>query len=222
MSSKRFLIVPEDSSAASRPLPGATMARATLLRSARFIDAISEKHYSLQAKIDCSWSTPKDSSQPRMPRKEKDTSQGPVNGTTRVPARASLRLASRHLWIELALDVTLCHLGGSQHFLDLARLAGGVELLQPLFAELGHRLHRGLEIFARVEFFRVFVEHLADLPGHRHPVVGVDIDLAHAVLDAALNLGDRHAPGRFHLAAIGVDDLLQVLRHRGGAVHDQM
>src|SRR5665647_3424795 len=39
MASKRFLIVPEDSSAASRPLPGATMARATLLRSARFNDA---------------------------------------------------------------------------------------------------------------------------------------------------------------------------------------
>src|SRR5215475_5030062 len=37
MASKRFLIVPEDSSAARMPLPGATMARATLFNSSRFI-----------------------------------------------------------------------------------------------------------------------------------------------------------------------------------------
>src|SRR5215831_18962508 len=37
MASKRFLIVPEDSSAARMPLPGATMASATLFNSSRFI-----------------------------------------------------------------------------------------------------------------------------------------------------------------------------------------
>src|SRR4249919_971202 len=37
MTSKRFLIVPEDSSAARMPLPGATMACATLFNSSRFI-----------------------------------------------------------------------------------------------------------------------------------------------------------------------------------------
>src|SRR5262245_53615737 len=37
MASKRFLIVPVDSSAARMPLPGAVMATATLLSSARFI-----------------------------------------------------------------------------------------------------------------------------------------------------------------------------------------
>src|SRR5688500_7386431 len=37
MASKRFLIVPEDSSAARMPRPGATMASATLLSSARFM-----------------------------------------------------------------------------------------------------------------------------------------------------------------------------------------
>src|SRR5260370_42579927 len=41
MASKRFLMVPVDSSAARMPLPGATRARATLLRSARFIGASS-------------------------------------------------------------------------------------------------------------------------------------------------------------------------------------
>src|SRR5689334_19904409 len=38
MASKRFLIVPEDSSAARMPRPGATMALAILFRSARFMD----------------------------------------------------------------------------------------------------------------------------------------------------------------------------------------
>src|ERR1041385_1004324 len=37
MASKRFLMVPVDSSAARMPLPGVVMASATLLRSARFI-----------------------------------------------------------------------------------------------------------------------------------------------------------------------------------------
>ena len=39
MASKRFLMVPEDSSAARMPRPGATMAAATLFNSARFIGA---------------------------------------------------------------------------------------------------------------------------------------------------------------------------------------
>src|ERR1700709_921167 len=37
MASNRFLMVPEDSSAARMPLPGMTMALAIVLRSARFI-----------------------------------------------------------------------------------------------------------------------------------------------------------------------------------------
>src|SRR5258706_13825345 len=59
MSSKRFLIVPEDSSAASRPLPGTTMVRAILLSSARFIDAFSESTVSLHVKVDGSQAIPK-------------------------------------------------------------------------------------------------------------------------------------------------------------------
>src|SRR5438270_4414013 len=42
MASKRFLMVPVDSSAARMPLPGAVMALATLLRSARFIRPLLE------------------------------------------------------------------------------------------------------------------------------------------------------------------------------------
>src|SRR3979409_1571478 len=61
MASKRFLIVPEDSSAASTPLPGAVMASAPLLRSARFIGA-SLKGVSLKAKLAGSQAIPKNRS----------------------------------------------------------------------------------------------------------------------------------------------------------------
>src|SRR5712664_42198 len=205
MASKRFLIVPEDSSAASMPLPGATMARATLLRSARFIDASFRALLSLQVKVDGSQAIPGKTSK-KTPQKNiqvnaKKTCAGAGE------AGSSFRSArpSRDLRIELALDVTLCHLGGGQHLLDLARLTGGIEFLQPLLAEFRHRFHRRLGMFARIEFAGILVEHLADLARHRHAVVGVDVDLADAVLDDALDLGNRKAQGRLHLAAIGVD-----------------
>jgi len=38
-----------------------------------------------------------------------------------------------------------------------------------------------------------------------------DVDLAHAILDAELNLFDGHAPRGFQLAAVLVDDVLQML-----------
>src|ERR1700682_5582746 len=80
MASKRFLIVPEDSSAASKPLPGATMARAIVLRSARFIDASSESTVSLQVKVDGSQANPRKTSK----RKSK---QENANKRARAPAR---------------------------------------------------------------------------------------------------------------------------------------
>ena len=79
-----------------------------------------------------------------------------------------------------------------------------------------------LEVLARVKLAGVLGEDLADGAGHGHPVVGVDVDLAHPVLDATLDLLHRHAPGLGHLAAVLVDDVLEVLRHAGGAVHDQV
>src|ERR1700730_4511859 len=51
IASKRFLIVPEDSSAARMPLPGVTMASAILLRSARFMGVLRSGGF-LPAKID--------------------------------------------------------------------------------------------------------------------------------------------------------------------------
>ncbi len=93
-------------------------------------------------------------------------------------------------------------------------MARCAKLLETLLAELRQRSHGRLHIFARIEFARVFLQHAADLAGHRHAAVGIDVDLAHAILDAALDLFDRHAPGRLHLAAIFVDDLLQFFRNR--------
>src|SRR5258708_20262647 len=77
--------------------------------------------------------------------------------------------------IELALDVTLRHLGGGEDLFDLPGLTRGVELLQPLFANLGHCLHRGVEIFARIQLFRVAVLNLSYLPGHPPPLLGVPL-----------------------------------------------
>ena len=66
------------------------------------------------------------------------------------------------------------------------------------------------------------MQHLADGPGHRQPVVGVHVYLAHAVADAALDLRYRYPPGLTDGAAVGVEQVLQLLRHRRGAVHHQM
>ncbi len=111
---------------------------------------------------------------------------------------------------------------GHVDHLDLGGLAGGAEFLEALAADGFHRVHGGLQIFARIELGRLFGEQLADRAGDGHAVVGVDVDLAHAMLDAALDLFDRHAPGLRHLPAILVDDVLQFLRHRRRAMHHQM
>src|SRR6266852_7038804 len=102
MASKRFLMVPVDSSAASTPLPGATRARATLLRSARFIGASSRPlgfcgSKSLLVKIDGSRAIPK-------------KTRGPGGGRRSVEG-----WLLRDFGVELALDVALGHLGWCQH-----------------------------------------------------------------------------------------------------------
>src|SRR4051812_21333640 len=101
MASKRFLIVPVDSSAASMPLPGATMATATLLRSARFMDASSS------AFILAGQNRPfSGNSQAKLRRRKEGR------------AASGRGFPSRHFWVELALGVTLRHLGRRQHLLE--------------------------------------------------------------------------------------------------------
>ena len=43
-------------------------------------------------------------------------------------------------------------------------MAGGSELLEPLAADVAHRLHGGLEVLARVELARVLGEDLRMAP----------------------------------------------------------
>ena len=68
-------------------------------------------------------------------------------------------------------------------------------MLEALLADRPHRIHRGLQEFARIEFAAVLLRDAAEFAGHREAAIGVNIDLAHAVLDASYNLFDRHAEG---------------------------
>src|SRR3954464_2840131 len=102
MASKRFLIVPEDSSAARMPLPGVTMARATLLRSARFIEVL-QKHHALAP--------------------ENRRFSGNCLENVRRTGGVCAAARSGHPRIECTLGVTLGHLGRAQPILDPAGLA---------------------------------------------------------------------------------------------------
>nr|CUV12243.1 conserved protein of unknown function [Ralstonia solanacearum] len=106
--------------------------------------------------------------------------------------------------------------------LDLAGLAFATELDVACLANRLGSLARGLEPFAGVELVGVFGQELAHRAGHRQADVGVDVDLAHAVLDGFLDFLDRHAVGFLHLAAVLVDDGQQLLRHARRAVHHQV
>src|SRR5438477_340041 len=79
-----------------------------------------------------------------------------------------------------------------RHCPDFTRLARAAEGFVACLAYGLGRLHRILEVLAGVEFALVFIEIAADSPGHCQPDVGVDIDFAHPVLDAFLDLLDRH------------------------------
>ena len=101
-------------------------------------------------------------------------------------------------------------------------MTGRAELLEAFATKLTHRIHRGLEEFARIEFGSRLRCDLAEHRGHREAAIGVDIDLAHAASDAVHDLFHRYAPGLRHLAAELVEHVLERLRHRGRAVHDQV
>src|SRR6516162_2708280 len=109
--------------------------------------------------------------------------------------------------IERTRAITLRHLG-ERDDLDPGSVARGAELLEPLTAEVAHRIHGGLKKLARVEFTLCLRGHLADDRGHRQAAVGVNIDLAHALLDATDDLLDRYPPGLRHLAAKLVEHVL--------------
>ncbi len=76
------------------------------------------------------------------------------------------------------------------------------------------RFARRLEEIARIELARVFDEETPDRTGDGQTQIGIDIDLAHAVLDTFLDFFDRHAIGLFHVAAELAYFRQQLLRHR--------
>ncbi len=92
-------------------------------------------------------------------------------------------------------------------------MASGAELFEALATEIAHRIHRGLEEFARIKLVLVRCGHLAERGCHREAAVGVDIDLADTMPDAADDLVNRHAPGLRHLATEFIEHVLQRLRY---------
>src|ERR1700722_10204466 len=65
------------------------------------------------------------------------------------------------LWRQLAGGVALGHRRHRDR-LDLVGVAGRAELLEARAADRGHRVHRRLQILARIELTRGLGEHLAD------------------------------------------------------------
>src|ERR1700730_7984838 len=115
--------------------------------------------------------------------------------------------------MKAARGITLAHRGHLQN-LDLRGISGGTELLEPLPANLAHRVHRGFQEFARIEFAWRLMRDAAKFGGHSETAIGIDVHLAHPVLDAAHDLLDRDAISLTHGAAIGVEAVLEVLRNR--------
>ena len=83
-------------------------------------------------------------------------------------------------------------------------------------------LRAAIKRLARVELARFLGEGLAHRTGHREADVGVDVDLAHAALDAALDLLDRHAVGLLDVASVLANDRQPLLRHARRAVHHEV
>src|SRR5690606_13359836 len=75
---------------------------------------------------------------------------------------------------------------------------------------------------ARIEFAAVVSQEAAHGTGGGQTQVGIDVDLAHAVLDAFDDFLDRHAVGFLDVAAVFVDHRQPLLGYRGGAVHHQV
>src|SRR3954447_25690666 len=127
-------MVPEDSSAARMPLPGATRAVAILFSSVRFIEMSSQNDSALAGE------NRPFSGKCRVNVRRRVRGEG-APATRRHPGLTARNdgesgAGLRHLRGEFALGVALGHLGRGQHLLDLGCLASGIEFLEPLLAPL--------------------------------------------------------------------------------------
>src|ERR1700722_3583505 len=106
--------------------------------------------------------------------------------------------------------------------LDPGGVACRAKLLEAFAAEIAHRVHRGFKEFSRVEFAPDLRCNFPECRGHRQPAIGVDIDLADAMPDAADDFLDRYPPGLRHLAAELIERILHRLRPPGSSMHPKM
>src|SRR5450830_715003 len=106
--------------------------------------------------------------------------------------------------------------------LDLAGLAFAAERQ---IARLAHQhccFACRLEVVAWIELARILGQVTTNSAGHRQTDIGVDVDLAHAVLDAFLDFFYRHAIGFLHVAAELANFRQQFLWNGRRTVHHQM
>src|SRR3569832_2238839 len=120
-------------------------------------------------------------------------------------------VTSIHARLQLTLLVTHDHLLENDR-IDLRSIARGAERLVTRLAAFLPRHDGGGEEFARSEFLRFVGHGRAHRAGRGHAQSGIDVDLAHAMLDAFDDLFHRYAIGLAHVAAVAVDDLEPFLR----------
>src|SRR5664279_2415298 len=111
---------------------------------------------------------------------------------------------------QFAYGILLRHLRDRNRLVitSMSRLA---KLHHALCYNLLHRVASWLQVVARIELLRRLHKDLTNRARNRKTVVGVHVDLAHAVLDAELDLFHRHSPSLLQLATVLVHDVLQVL-----------
>src|SRR5690606_11533221 len=106
--------------------------------------------------------------------------------------------------------------------LDLRGVAGSAEGFVAGDADVTHGFDGLGEVLARVELGLVLLQEATDRASGGQAQVGVDVHLAHAVLDALDDLLDRYAVGFLDVTTELVDDRQPVLRDRGRTVHHQV
>ena len=111
------------------------------------------------------------------------------------------RCSHRRTRIQRSVRIALGDLG-DRNRLVVARVSGLAKLRHAQRHNLLHGLACRLQIVARIKLLRSLREHLADCARDGKAIVGVHVDLAHAVADAELNLFDRNAPRLLQLAAV--------------------
>src|SRR5699024_251163 len=88
--------------------------------------------------------------------------------------------------------------------------------------EIAHCGNGFLEELARIELTGVLGQEAPHCTGSGQAQVGIDIDLAYAVLDTLNDLFNRHAVGLGNVTAVLIDNGKPLLGHRRGTVHHQV